>query len=336
MRHNYFSLGLLALSISAFGQVGVGTTNPAATLQVTGNPTTASSADGIIAPIISRTNLMAKTGYTSTQKGVILYVDDITGTAPEVGSSTESVTSIGYYYFEGEKWIKFNNPVNMYNTDSSLTGNRIVTQGVNTLAFNSTAINGFSVDGATFSVDGANSRVGIGTIAPTNTLHIKATTNPIKVEGLQNDATVDNIVAADANGVLKTINDLPRRYVYSTNAIAPGASQTLNITAPNFVFAQINVVATNACTRTMIASFSKYGDTMNFLGAQARNIPGQATLLDANGNNISLKFPAVFSCADGGTGTQFDFDILVSGNNITITNKGNIAKSYSIRTINNL
>lgn len=41
-----------------------------------------------------------------------------------------------------------------------------VTQAANTLAFTSTATNGFSVDGTTFSVDAANDRVGIGTAAP--------------------------------------------------------------------------------------------------------------------------------------------------------------------------
>lgn len=56
--------------------------------------------------------------------------------------------------------------LNIYNSDGSLTGNRIVTQGTNTLAFTSSAVNGFSVGGNTFSVDAANDRVGIGTTAP--------------------------------------------------------------------------------------------------------------------------------------------------------------------------
>ncbi|MFP3541146.1 hypothetical protein, partial [Pseudomonas sp. SIMBA_044] len=52
---------------------------------------------------------------------------------------------------------------NIYNADGTLTGNRVVIQGDKTLTFNSTATNGFSVDGNTFSVDAANGRVGIGT-----------------------------------------------------------------------------------------------------------------------------------------------------------------------------
>lgn len=48
----------------------------------------------------------------------------------------------------------------------SLYKSTTVTQAANTLAFTSTATNGFSVDGTTFSVDAANDRVGIGTAAP--------------------------------------------------------------------------------------------------------------------------------------------------------------------------
>ncbi|MFT3679104.1 MAG: tail fiber domain-containing protein [Ferruginibacter sp.] len=63
---------------------------------------------------------------------------------------------------------------NIYTADGTLTGNRIVTQGANTLAFTSTATNGFSVDGTTFSVDAANNRIGIGTLAPWGRLDVVA------------------------------------------------------------------------------------------------------------------------------------------------------------------
>lgn len=47
--------------------------------------------------------------------------------------------------------------------------------------------------------------VGIGTVTPSNPLHVKATTNPVKFEGLQNDATATNFVMVGSDGVLKTI-----------------------------------------------------------------------------------------------------------------------------------
>jgi hypothetical protein len=54
----------------------------------------------------------------------------------------------------------------------SLVRNTTITQAANTLAFTSTATNGFSVDGATFSVDAANDRVGLGTITPGQKLEV--------------------------------------------------------------------------------------------------------------------------------------------------------------------
>lgn len=60
----------------------------------------------------------------------------------------------------------------IYDGSGSLAGNTIVTQGANTLDFTTTATDGFSVDGTTFSVDGANNRVGIGKNNPTKTLDV--------------------------------------------------------------------------------------------------------------------------------------------------------------------
>jgi len=57
----------------------------------------------------------------------------------------------------------------------ALIQNTTVAQGAHTMAFISTATNGFSVDGTTFSVDAANDRIGIGTAAPARTLHVKGT-----------------------------------------------------------------------------------------------------------------------------------------------------------------
>jgi uncharacterized protein (TIGR02145 family) len=60
-----------------------------------------------------------------------------------------------------------------------LAGATTVAQGANTLSFTSSATNGFSVDGSTFSVDAANDRVGIGTTTPnaSSALEVSSTTS---------------------------------------------------------------------------------------------------------------------------------------------------------------
>ena len=58
----------------------------------------------------------------------------------------------------------------LYTADGTLSGNRNVTQGTNTLAFTSSATTGtshFTVDGTTLNVDAVNNRIGIGTATPT-------------------------------------------------------------------------------------------------------------------------------------------------------------------------
>ena len=48
----------------------------------------------------------------------------------------------------------------------------------------------------------ASGNLGIGNTTADNKLHITASSDPLKLEGLQNDATLDTVVTVDANGVL--------------------------------------------------------------------------------------------------------------------------------------
>ncbi len=61
----------------------------------------------------------------------------------------------------------------IYDGSGSLSGPTLVTGGANTLDFTTTVADGFSVNGTTFSVDGANDRIGIGTTTPLTKLQVK-------------------------------------------------------------------------------------------------------------------------------------------------------------------
>ncbi|MDR0802791.1 hypothetical protein [Fluviicola sp.] len=101
------------------GNVGIGgaghatAITPAATLQVLGNPGVATSLDGIIAPVLSGSNLAAKT-YTSAQRGAIVY---ITGTV-SLQNISDNPTQLGniyqmgngYFFFDGTQWQPFAPP----------------------------------------------------------------------------------------------------------------------------------------------------------------------------------------------------------------------------------
>jgi len=117
-------------------QVGINTSTPQATLDVNGKPTDNTVLDGIIAPRITGDQLRAKT-YTAAQTGAMVYVSTA-DTAP--AGQTIDVTTAGYYYFNGTKWVTYSSAasVNLYNTDGTLTANRTVTLADKSLTFDNT------------------------------------------------------------------------------------------------------------------------------------------------------------------------------------------------------
>jgi len=62
-------------------------------------------------------------------------------------------------------------------------------------------------------------QVGIGTTSPTNTLHVKAASNPLRLEGLQPLSNAGTILAVDASGVV---------YTTSANALVSSSGWGLN------------------------------------------------------------------------------------------------------------
>lgn len=85
------------------GNVGIGTTSPNLNLEVIGRPTDASRLDGIKSPLITGNQLRAK-NYTAAQAGTLIYVTQV-DSAP--AGQTINVTDIGYYYFDGSVWVRF-------------------------------------------------------------------------------------------------------------------------------------------------------------------------------------------------------------------------------------
>lgn len=101
MKKTLLPLILLVVALKMQGQVGINTTTPQATFDIVGVPATVTAADGLIAPRLTRAQLIAKTAYGSNQQGAIVYVTDTTGTT---NATTVKVTAVGYYYFDGTLW----------------------------------------------------------------------------------------------------------------------------------------------------------------------------------------------------------------------------------------
>jgi len=155
-----------------YGQVGIHTPTPAATLDVTAKKAIGSSSDpeGFLIPRVDRQRAQSMTGVeTST----LVYVNDVS-TGTQLGTAV-NIDTVGYYYYNSTEWIKLSPNVNLYNSDGILTEDRMVIQEDKRLAFTgATSTNAFSIDEYTFSVDAMNHRVGIGTISPDVKFHVEA------------------------------------------------------------------------------------------------------------------------------------------------------------------
>jgi hypothetical protein len=96
-----FSSILFFFSLLINAQVGVGTINPATTLDVTAaNPTgTTTAVDGILIPRVTRQRAQS---MTATPTSTLIYINEVaTGTAT---GTTVNVTAVGFYFFNGTAW----------------------------------------------------------------------------------------------------------------------------------------------------------------------------------------------------------------------------------------
>ncbi len=120
------SAALLLISATVSAQVGINTTVPKSTMDVSakrdsgGNITDNTQIFGLQAPRLTRAELTANTAtYGANQQGALIYVTDVSG-----GTATGQRVNIdeaGYYSFDGNIWQKVLSK-NIYNADGSLVG----------------------------------------------------------------------------------------------------------------------------------------------------------------------------------------------------------------------
>ncbi|MFD2035316.1 hypothetical protein ACFSKL_10965 [Belliella marina] len=206
------SIVLLLVCNIASAQVGINTTEPKATLDVTAKMTDGSSAEGVLLPRLTGDQIQsADAVYGPDQIGALIYATEAVTVA---STKTANITAAGYYFFDGIIWQKVGNDAFNYTAGNGLTLNgtetelggtlnkgTIVAQGDFPLAFTSSATNGFSVDGTTLSVDAANHRVGIGTASPTVPLEINNGTTAGALKIVDGTQGFGKVLGSDADGV---------------------------------------------------------------------------------------------------------------------------------------
>lgn len=316
MKQFYPIVALLLFSSASYAQVGINAANPTSTLEVVAKNATgaATNVDGLLVPRVDRQRAQS---MTTIPTSTMIYVNNAT-TGTQTGIAV-NINAVGYYYYNGLAWVKLENPsgtvfsnLNIYNGDGTLQGNRIVTQGANTLSFLASAVNAFSVDGTTLSVDAANHRLGLGTAAPSNKLHVTAASNPLRLEGTTaGDPNVDRPVVIDANGVIKSINTLsvlgipnPAIFRLETaqsnflNGVAAGGSQVVPMSV---VKNTINGMSYNTATSTITFPPGTY--QMTFVYEGSHNATGctiSSYLVDFPLNATTQRIHSTASHIEGG------------------------------------
>ena len=101
---------LMATATFVKSQVGIGTDNPKATLEVVG-ANTATSIDGIVIPRISRKKAIDMVGdinSTIVENSTLVYIDDITGYVNTDTGVASEVDVVGFYLYKksASKWKK--------------------------------------------------------------------------------------------------------------------------------------------------------------------------------------------------------------------------------------
>ena len=279
---------VLFACIYVHAQVGIGTTTPNATLDITAtNPSgPATNVDGILIPRVSRqrAQLMAATP-TST----LVYINDVvSGTAT---GTTINVTAVGFYFFNGTIWERIAAGIS---NDWALIGNSGTSATTNFI-------------GTTDNIDLIFRRNNLraGRLGTDNTSFGLNSLNPAAT-GIRNTAIGANVLNANTSGTLNTAIGENTMFLNTTGSenIAVGVGTLYSNTTGN----QNTSVGRNSMPNNTIGSSNS---TLGYLSLRANTTGdfntaiGRASLLanTIGTENTSIGVNSLFSNTTGNKNT---------------------------------
>lgn len=279
MKKIIFSAAILMAAFANAQNTGIGTTSPNATLDVKGSPDITTAPDGVIAPRLTRAQLIAKNGYGASQTGAIVYVSDTTGTT---NAATANVNSIGYYFFDGTIWQKISG------NDWSIIGNAGTTPGTNFIGTTDDKSLIFKVNNA---MVGVLNGAGISNMGFGRNIY-KAITNGGVNTAFGNDAlantTTGGYNVAIGSGAFRNNTSGNTGVAVGTNALAANTSGDSNIGIGNNALFKNTTGSSNIAIGFQATQMIENGKSNIVMGNFAMNsaLSGSANIVI--GNNASL------------------------------------------------
>jgi len=105
--------------------------------------------------------------------------------------------------------------------------------------------------------------VGIGTVSPSNKLHVFAATDPIKVEGVQT-GTDTELLTIDGSGVIHKVSSSSVGGAFLRNETNSGATDTITINQSIFNPSDLTVLSTSVFIVDTNADYYILGDLYNY------------------------------------------------------------------------
>ncbi len=185
----------LFLSGFVYGQVGINTSTPKATLDITSKTTDGSKPEGMIAPRLTGDQIKSgDSSYGTDQRGTLIYA---TAAVTTSSTKTANITAPGYYYFDGSIWQRIinNNTQNILGADNGLT---VGTLGTGNVGLGGTLGKATEVNtnGNSMSFSGSGN-FGLGTSSPSGRL----TMHNDNQGDTKDDLYINTFSASDTPGV---------------------------------------------------------------------------------------------------------------------------------------
>ena len=286
-------------SMAGFAQVGIGTTTPGATLDVTATNLTGTTVDGLLIPRISRQRAQTMAG---TPASTLIYVNDISNGSAT--GTTVNVTAAGFYFFNGTVWERLgsgtNNAWNITgNSGLSGTANFLGTTDNIDVAFRRNNIASGKISGTSTSFGSNALTVG----AATNNAAFG--TNALALSTANDNVAVGNgSLAALLTGVQNTAVGNAALAVNTGSASTAVGFQALskNTSASNNTAVGYQAL-TNNTTGSGNTALGFFASGTNINGSQNTAVGYQASNASTGNNNTSMGYQALFFNGGGSNNT---------------------------------